>query len=224
MAAWAVRGGTPARLRCVPKVWRGGVEVNGPAALVSFGDPGSGEVELADPYEPDALAEAAYGHYEKSCPEITDDRPGWGRRATPTWTSFGHWRARGKHDGHEVARQAGSLREGCSHSGCVAVCHGRRARVVEGDKGTAELAADYWIRVTTSDGTQSRRYAPVCYPWANPDHRAVEASIVTCHAHLLRALRGEEVAETTGEDNLKTLKLVYACYESARSGEAVLLG
>ena len=94
---------------------------------------------------------------------------------------------------------------------------------VEGDKGTAEVGADYWIRITTRDGTHSRRYPPVSYSWANPDHRAVEASIVACHASFLRAFRGEGTAETTGEDNLKTLKLVYACYESARSGKAVRL-
>ncbi len=92
---------------------------------------------------------------------------------------------------------------------------------VEGSKGTAEVAADYWIRVTTSDGTRSRRYPPIAYPWARADHAAVHASIVICHAHLLKALRGEVQAETTGEDNLKTLKLVYGCYESARSGQAL---
>jgi len=94
---------------------------------------------------------------------------------------------------------------------------------VEGDKGTAEVAADYWIRVTTRDGTHSRRYPPISYRWADADHRVVEASIVTCHAGFLQAFRGEGAPETTGEDNLKTLKLVYACYDSARSGEAVRL-
>ena len=92
---------------------------------------------------------------------------------------------------------------------------------VEGSTGTAEVGEDYWIRVTTSDGTWSRRYPPVTYAWARPDHLAVHASIVLCHANLLQALKGEGKAETTGEDNLKTLKLVYACYESARSGRAV---
>jgi len=94
---------------------------------------------------------------------------------------------------------------------------------VEGDKGTAEVGADYWIRVTTSDGTHSRRCPPVSYNWARPDHLVVHASIVPCHASFLRAFRGEGTAETTGEDNLKTLKLVYACYESARSGKAIRL-
>ncbi|MBA7689279.1 D-apiose dehydrogenase [subsurface metagenome] len=94
---------------------------------------------------------------------------------------------------------------------------------VEGDRGTAEVSRDYWIRVTTKEGTRSRQYAPIRYKWAAPDHLEVHASIVLCNASLLRALRGEGEAETTGEDNLKTLRLVHACYESARSGNAVRL-
>jgi hypothetical protein len=44
----------------------------------------------------------------------------------------------------------------------------------------------------------------------------IHASIVPCLANLLAALRGEGRAETTGEDNLLTLKLVFAAYESAK--------
>jgi hypothetical protein len=38
---------------------------------------------------------------------------------------------------------------------------------------------------------------------------------VPCCADLLAHLRGEKVAETTGEDNLKTVRLVFGAYESA---------
>jgi hypothetical protein len=34
-------------------------------------------------------------------------------------------------------------------------------------------------------------------------------------------LRGEGPAETTGEDNLKTVRLVFASYDSAASGQAI---
>jgi D-apiose dehydrogenase len=34
-------------------------------------------------------------------------------------------------------------------------------------------------------------------------------------------LRGEIPGETTGEDNLKTIKLVFAAYDSAKSGQVV---
>ena len=47
--------------------------------------------------------------------------------------------------------------------------------------------------------------------------------MVPCLENLLQALRGESAAETTGEDNLRTLQLVYACYDSARTGHVVKL-
>jgi len=37
----------------------------------------------------------------------------------------------------------------------------------------------------------------------------------------LAALRGKRPAETTGEDNLKTVRLVFAAYDSAASGNAL---
>jgi predicted dehydrogenase len=86
-----------------------------------------------------------------------------------------------------------------------------------------EVARDYWLRVTTEAGTQAKRHPPRRYGWADPDYAVVHASIVPCNASFLRALRGEGEAETTGEDNYKTLELVFAAYESARSGTAVRL-
>ena len=64
---------------------------------------------------------------------------------------------------------------------------------------------------------------PPQYPWADPAYGVVHASIVPCNTHLLKALRGEGMAETTGEDNLKTLRLVFAAYESAKSGKVEIL-
>jgi D-apiose dehydrogenase len=92
---------------------------------------------------------------------------------------------------------------------------------VEGQRGSVELGGDYWIRVTTSDGTTSHRYTPPSYPWADPIYGASMASIVPCHQNLLAQLRGDGAAETTVDDNLKTLRLVEACYRSAASGAVV---
>jgi predicted dehydrogenase len=92
---------------------------------------------------------------------------------------------------------------------------------VEGEKGSMELGPGYWIRVTTADGTRARRHPPPRYPWAEPAYDLVQASIVPCNADLLLALQGKKTAETTGEDNLKTMRLVFAAYESARTNETV---
>ncbi|HZO90870.1 MAG TPA: Gfo/Idh/MocA family oxidoreductase [Chthonomonadaceae bacterium] len=92
---------------------------------------------------------------------------------------------------------------------------------VEGEKGSLELGPDYWLRMTTEAGTHAKRYPPHHYSWADAAYDIVHSSIVPCNANLLRALRGEGEAETSGEDNLKTVRLIYAGYESARTGEAV---
>jgi len=95
---------------------------------------------------------------------------------------------------------------------------------VEADKGTAEVARDYWVRVTTESGTDAKRHPPVQYPWVDPDYALVQSSIVPCNANLLAALRGEGTAETTAEDNYKTLELVYAAYDSARNCRMIKWG
>lgn len=92
---------------------------------------------------------------------------------------------------------------------------------VEGTQGSIELAPDFWIRVTTEAGTHAKRYPPPRYSWADPAYDLVHASIVPCNADVLRALQGAGAAETTGEDNLKTVRLVFAAYESASTGRAV---
>jgi D-apiose dehydrogenase len=44
---------------------------------------------------------------------------------------------------------------------------------------------------------------------------------VACQRNLLRSLMGKEPAETTGEDNLKTMRLVFAAYDSAATGRTI---
>ncbi|NLG51493.1 MAG: Gfo/Idh/MocA family oxidoreductase [Chloroflexi bacterium] len=96
--------------------------------------------------------------------------------------------------------------------------------LVEGERGSAELAPDCWVRVTTDDGTWARRYPPKHYPWADPAYDLVHASIVPCNADILANLQDVKPAETTGEDNLRTVRLVFAAYESARTGETLRVG
>jgi predicted dehydrogenase len=96
-------------------------------------------------------------------------------------------------------------------------CFPQTFAFIEGPLGSIELGPDYTLRVTTSHGTHITRHPPVRYPWADPAYDLAHASIVPCHENLLAALRGEGAAATTGEDNLKTLSLVFGAYDSARS-------
>jgi D-apiose dehydrogenase len=92
---------------------------------------------------------------------------------------------------------------------------------VEGSLGTIEVAPDYVIRITTRDGTHIERHPPIAYRWVDPRYAVVQSSIVACHANLLGALRGEQPAETTGADNLRTVRLVHSAYASARTRQTI---
>jgi predicted dehydrogenase len=94
---------------------------------------------------------------------------------------------------------------------------------LEGTKGALELGPDFWIRLTTEDGTRLRRCVPPRYLWADPAYDVNHASMVPIHQDFLRALRTGEPPENTGEDNLKTMRLVYAAYESAAANQVIIL-
>ncbi|BDI30486.1 oxidoreductase [Capsulimonas corticalis] len=95
---------------------------------------------------------------------------------------------------------------------------------LEGVEGALELAPDYWVRTTTRQGTWARRSPPARYSWADPAYDLVQASIVPCSRNLFVALNGGAPAETSAEDNLRTLRLVRAAYESAASGQVITQG
>lgn len=95
--------------------------------------------------------------------------------------------------------------------------------MIEGDKGSIELAPDCWVRVTTKEGTLSNRIELPSYSWVDSKYSLVHTSILEENRDLLSALQGKKQAETTGEDNLKTLRLVYAAYESAANNSVVTI-
>lgn len=88
--------------------------------------------------------------------------------------------------------------------------------LVEGHNGSVELGPDYWIRITTKEGTRSRRCPPPFYSWADARYALVHSSMVPCLSHLQRSIQTGEPAETSGADNFKTLQLIHAAYQSAQ--------
>ncbi len=94
--------------------------------------------------------------------------------------------------------------------------------LVEGDRGSLHLTNDFELKVTTRQGTTMRKIDPVMYRWLDPAYAVVHSSIVDCNRDILNALQGGQ-AETTGEDNLKTVQLVWASYESASTGKRITL-
>ncbi len=94
---------------------------------------------------------------------------------------------------------------------------------LEGTRGTLELAPDFWIRLTTDAGTRLWRHLPPRYAWADPNYDVNHASMVPLHQDFLNALQTGQAPENAGEDNLKTMQLVYAAYESAARNQVIAI-
>ena len=94
---------------------------------------------------------------------------------------------------------------------------------IEGTKGSIELAPDYWIKINTDEGTVSYRIDPPTYPWIRSDQPHWHASIAACNADLLNYIKTGKPSETSGEDNLKTMNLIFKAYESAEKNQVIKL-
>jgi predicted dehydrogenase len=95
---------------------------------------------------------------------------------------------------------------------------------VEGDRGSVEVSPGCRVRVTTRAGTHVTRARPPKFAWAEPDYAVVQASMVACQADLVRSLASGAPAETDAADNLRTMRLVFAAYDSAQDGQVVRTG
>ncbi len=95
--------------------------------------------------------------------------------------------------------------------------------LVEGTKGSIHLKHNFEMTVSTREGTTTERISIPFYPWADPAYAVVHSSIVDCNRNILQGLQGQSGfdAETTGADNLKTVRCVWASYESAETGRVI---
>ncbi|HTE25884.1 Gfo/Idh/MocA family protein [Flavitalea sp.] len=92
---------------------------------------------------------------------------------------------------------------------------------IEGENGSLHLTNDFHLKITTRRRTTSSVIKPAMYNWVDPDYAVVHSSIVDCNRDILKGLQGG-ISETTGEDNLRTVRLVWACYESAASKKTII--
>jgi len=96
--------------------------------------------------------------------------------------------------------------------------------LIEGDRGSIRLDADFEIRITQGKETSKEVVAMKTYPWQTDRLVPEPPSIVDCNRDILRDMQGEGKAETTGEDNIETVRLVWAAYESARLNRVIEIG
>jgi predicted dehydrogenase len=93
--------------------------------------------------------------------------------------------------------------------------------LVECEKGVISLGPGFEIRTTTRKGTSSEIVKFPSYSWADPDYIVNHESGIHINQDILNDIMGYGKAENTGEDNFETVRLVWACYESAKTGKLI---
>jgi len=93
--------------------------------------------------------------------------------------------------------------------------------LVEGEKGSIRLDPDFEIVITTESGTISEVVEMEKYAWQTDRLVPEPPAIVACNNDILQDILGKTIAETTGEDNFETVRLVWAAYQSVATGKTV---
>jgi predicted dehydrogenase len=92
---------------------------------------------------------------------------------------------------------------------------------LEGDDGTLELLEDYRLLVHDASGRREEDTEPPVPSWGEKPWHVVQDSVRNLQRHALQILRGEAAPQPSGADNLRTLELCLAAYESAATGRRV---
>lgn len=93
--------------------------------------------------------------------------------------------------------------------------------LIEGSKGSIRLDPDMEVHTTTKEGTNTEVVPLKKYSWQTSRLTNEPPSIVACNENILNDLLGKGKAETTGEDNIKTVELVFSAYESAEKNDII---
>lgn len=94
---------------------------------------------------------------------------------------------------------------------------------VDGNKGTLRLGANYQLTVTSAGKTIRTDVSPQLLPWAARPWHNIQESVALIEQHWVDCLHSGREPQTSGTDNLRTLALVEAAYQSAASGQTVAI-
>jgi predicted dehydrogenase len=94
---------------------------------------------------------------------------------------------------------------------------------IDGSGGSLRLAQGYQLSVTSNTKTTHTDVSPPLLPWASKPWHNIQESVSIIQQHWVNCLRSGTAPDTSGLDNLQTLGLVQAVYESARLGETIQL-
>lgn len=93
---------------------------------------------------------------------------------------------------------------------------------IDGSMGTVRLDAGYQMSVHGKTQT-TQDVSPVLLPWAEKPWHNIQESVLSIQQHFVECIKNGVEPQTSGADNLKTLALVEAAYESAEHGRSVSL-
>jgi len=92
---------------------------------------------------------------------------------------------------------------------------------IDGNHGTLRLRQGYQLEVTTAEKTRVQDVSPPVLPWASKPWHNIQGSVLSIQQHWVDCLRTNTEPATSGADNLNTLALVEAVYQSAESGQLI---
>jgi len=95
---------------------------------------------------------------------------------------------------------------------------------IDGDLGTVRLDTGYQLTIQNREQSDQRDVAPRFYDWAERPWHNIQESVVRIQQHFVDCLAAGSSPETSGEDNLQTLKLVEAAYISAAEKRSIETG
>jgi D-apiose dehydrogenase len=87
--------------------------------------------------------------------------------------------------------------------------------LIEGDKGTIELAEDYMMTVHTAGERETISVEPPVPAWGEAPWHAIQDSVVAFERHVVDVLDHRASPRPSGAHNLRTLAMALAAYESA---------
>ena len=86
---------------------------------------------------------------------------------------------------------------------------------IEGSEGVMQLGADYRLYLTRPGAMEIRTLTDPEHTWTTRPWHVMQDSALKAQQHWVESLHTGREPETTGEDNLRTLELVFGAYESA---------
>ncbi|MCZ3379888.1 Gfo/Idh/MocA family protein [Rhizobium sp. AG207R] len=95
---------------------------------------------------------------------------------------------------------------------------------LDGTKGSIRLSQGYRLEVSGADGVTLSDASPQLLSWASRPWHNIQESVLAIQQHWTDRLASGGETSTSGADNLKTLALVEAAYESAANGKSVDIG